>query len=112
MEDQPVLPASDVDLSKMWATDFSAPERPAWAVRALGPRPAFVDEQPRYDGLAAAIERYRRERDISDDDPLGPRPEDPTARLRHDALAAEVRAFERYRWRELEPPSIESGLER
>jgi hypothetical protein len=95
-----------------FATDFSGPEPAAYVVAALGPRPAFVDEQPRYDEAAQSITRYRDRYEVEGDDPLGPRPSDSFDRLEYDLVAAEIRGFERRRWRELEAPAHDLGLGR
>ena len=59
---------------RLWVTDFADPRRrPTWSPRS-GTRPAFVDEQPRYDELAAAISEYRVRYDVEGDEPLGARP--------------------------------------
>jgi hypothetical protein len=96
----------------LWVTDFSGPEAPAHVVAALGARPAFVDEQPRYDDLAAAISEYRVRYDVEGDEPLGARPHEPGPRLSYDALAARIRGYDRYRGRELDMPNRDVGLER
>jgi len=92
------------------ATDFSGPAQPPWITGVLGPRPAFVDEQPRYDEIAAAITLYRRHHSIQGDDPLGERPFEVSSRLAYDAVAAQIRAYGRRRWRELNAPSLDTGL--
>jgi conjugative relaxase-like TrwC/TraI family protein len=89
------------------ATDFSGPEQPVYIVAALGSRPGFVDEQPRYDRITQAIDHYRAQYAVEGDDPLGRRPFEAIPRLAYDAVAAEIRDYERCRWRELEPPDLE-----
>jgi hypothetical protein len=92
------------------ATDFSDPAQPPWITGVLGPRPAFVDEQPRYDEITAAITLYRRHYSIEGDDPLGDRPFEASSRLAHDAVAAQIRAYGHRRGRELDAPSLDKGL--
>jgi Ti-type conjugative transfer relaxase TraA len=92
------------------ATDFSGPGQPPWVTGALGRRPAFVDEQARYDKIAAAITDYRRHFSIQGDDPLGERPFEARSRLAYDAVAEQIHAYERRRWRELDAPSLDTGL--
>ena len=92
------------------ATDFSGPAQPPWITVALGRRPAFVDEQARYDEIAAAITHYRRHYSIQGDDPLGERPFEARSRLAYDAVAEEIRSYDRRRGRELAAPSLDNGL--
>ena len=98
--------------SERWATDPSGPLPSPSITEALGSRPAFVDEQPRYDELAVAIEEYRRRHGIDGEDPLGDRPREVGARLAFDSLNQQIRSYERCRWRQLDERGIEpQGLE-
>jgi hypothetical protein len=92
-----------------YATDFSGSEQPAWIVGALGPRPAFVDEQPRYDAVAKSITDYRERYEIVGDDPLGLRPFESMPRIAYEAVAGEIRDYERFLWREIGPPVRDIG---
>ncbi len=113
-EEVPPMPHT----SDRWATDFSGPAPDPGIAKALGSRPAFADEQPRYDALAAGIEEYRRRHGVGGDEPLVDRPREARARLAFDSLSAQIRDYERYRWRQLEArgparPGLEPhGLER
>ena len=53
-----------------------------------GLRPAFVDEQGRYDWVARAIDAYRERYGVDGEDPLGPRPFETFPRLAYDEVAA------------------------
>ena len=92
------------------ATDFSGPAQLPWITASLGRRPAFVDEQARYDEIAAAISRYRLHYSIQGDEPLGERPFESRSRLAYDAVAEEVRSYDRRRGRQLAAPSLDNGL--
>ena len=70
---------------------------------ALGTRPAFVDEQRRYDRVARAIDTYRERFAVGGPDPLGPRPFETFPRLAYDHVASQIRDYEKVRWRELDP---------
>jgi hypothetical protein len=99
------------------ATDTSRPAPPAYIAAALGPRPAFVDEQPRYDQITQSINDFRARHAVEGDDPLGPRPFEAFERLAYDRVVAEIRAYERCRWREhaspeLQPPERGLGMGR
>jgi Ti-type conjugative transfer relaxase TraA len=102
--------SSDAAPGLNMATDFSGADQPAWITNALGTRPAFVDEQPRYDDLADVIKAFRQRHDIEGDDPIGPRPFESGPRLDYDAVAERIRGFERFRWREVDPPTQDLGL--
>jgi conjugative relaxase-like TrwC/TraI family protein len=98
--------------SERWATDLSGPPPSPWITEILGSRPAFVDEQPRYDELAAGIEEYRRRHGVDGEDPLGDRPRGVPARLAFDSLTQQIRSYERCRWRQLDERGLEPhGLE-
>jgi len=84
---------------------FADLEGPQHHVAALGTRPAFVDEQNRYDRVARAIDIYRERFAVDGSDPLGARPFEAFPRLAYDHVAAQIRDYERVRWRELTRPS-------
>jgi hypothetical protein len=71
----------------------------------------FVDEQDRYDQVAGAISEYRAQYSVEGDDPLGDRPFGAFARLAYDDVAGQIRSYEHCRWRELEPQTLDVGLE-
>jgi len=97
--------------SEFWANDASAVAQPDYVVDALGSRPMFVDEQNRYDRAASAISEYRSHYSVEGDDPLGDRPFEAFARLAYDDVAGQIRSYKQCRWRELEPQTLEIGLE-
>jgi hypothetical protein len=88
-----------------WRVRFADLEGPEHHVAALGTRPAFVDEQNRYDRVARAIDIYRERFAVDGSDPLGARPFEAFPRLAYDHVAAQIRDYERVRWRELTRPS-------
>ena len=88
-----------------WRVRFADLEGPQHHVAALGTRPAFVDEQNRYDRVARAIDIYRERFAVDGSDPLGARPFEAFPRLAYDHVAAQIRDYERVRWRELTRPS-------
>jgi hypothetical protein len=88
-----------------WRVRFADLGGPEHHVAALGTRPAFVDEQHRYDRVARNIDAYRERFGVDGADPLGPRPFETFPRLAYDEVAAQIRAYERVRWRELTQPS-------
>ena len=88
-----------------WRVRFADIEIPEHHVAALGTRPAFVDEQRRYDRVARNIDAYRERFGVDGADPLGPRPFETFPRLAYDEVAAQIRAYEKVRWRELTQPS-------
>jgi hypothetical protein len=87
-----------------WRVRFAHAAPPAHLVAALGTRPAFVDEQRRYDRVARSIDTYRDRFSIEGPDPLGPRPFESIPRLAYDHVAAQIRDYENVRWRELKEP--------
>jgi hypothetical protein len=93
-----------------WRARFADIENPEHHVAALGTRPAFVDQQRRYDRVARSIDTYRERFDVDGPDPLGPRPFETFPRLAYDYVAAQIRDYEKVRWRELtrQPPGIEA----
>jgi conjugative relaxase-like TrwC/TraI family protein len=107
-----VTPYQKALTSAFKTADFSGSQTPVYIVAALGSRPGFVDEQPRYDRITQSINHYRAQYAIEGDDPLGPRPFEALPRLAYDEVAAEIRAYERCRWRELEPPERGLGMGR
>jgi hypothetical protein len=88
-----------------WQVRFADLEGPAHHVAALGTRPAFVDEQRRYDRIARNIDAYRERFGVDGPDPLGPRPFESFPRLAYDEVARQIRVYEKVRWRELTRPS-------
>jgi hypothetical protein len=88
-----------------WRVRFANIDSPEHHVAALGTRPAFVDEQRRYDRVARAIDTYRERFFVDGSDPLGPRPFETFPRLAYDHVAAQIRDYEKLRWRELTRPS-------
>ena len=83
----------------VWFADLEGPEH---HVAALGTRPAFIDEQRRYDRVARNIDDAYRDRfGVDGSDPLGPRPLESFPRLAYDKIAAQIRAYEKVRWREI-----------
>jgi conjugative relaxase-like TrwC/TraI family protein len=98
-------PHSPID----WQVQFADGGPSEHLVAALGTRPAFVDEQRRYDRVARSIDTYRERFSIDGSDPLGPRPFESFPRLAYDHVAAQIRDYEKVRWRELTRPL--SGIE-
>ena len=98
-------PHSPID----WRVDFGESEAPEHLVAALGTRPAFVDEQRRYDRVARSIDAYRNRFAVAGADPLGPRPFETFPRLAYDEVAAQIRDYEKVRWRNLTRPSLGIG---
>ena len=99
-------PRSPID----WRVRFADIGPSEHLVAALGTRPAFVDEQRRYDRVARSIDAYRERFAVDGSDPLGPRPFESFPRLAYDQVAAQIRDYEKVRWRELKRPfpSVES----
>jgi conjugative relaxase-like TrwC/TraI family protein len=93
-------PRSPID----WRVEFSEAETPEHLVAALGTRPAFVDEQRRYDRVARNIDTYRAHFGVDGIDPLGRRPFETLPRLAYDEVAAQIVSYEKVRWRELGRP--------
>jgi hypothetical protein len=92
-----------------WRVRFADLEGPEHHVAALGTRPAFIDEQRRYDRVARNIDAYRDRFGVDGSDPLGPRPFESFPRLAYDKIATQIRAYEKVRWREFTRPSPAIG---
>ncbi len=103
METAPATPPRPAAID--WRVRFADLEGPQHHVAALGTRPAFVDEQRRYDRVARAIDTYRERFAVGGPDPLGPRPFETFPRLAYDHVASQIRDYEKVRWRELTRPS-------
>jgi conjugative relaxase-like TrwC/TraI family protein len=97
---------SPIDLRARFA-DIESPEH---HVAALGPRPASVNRQRRYDRVARNIDAYRECLDVNGPDPLGPRPFETFPRLAYDEVVNQIQDYEKMSWRELnrQSPGIET----
>jgi hypothetical protein len=97
---------SPIDLRARFA-DIESPEH---HVAALGPRPASVNRQRRYDRIARNIDAFRERFDVNGPDPLGPRPFETFPRLAYDEVVNQIQTYEKMSWRELnrQSPGIET----
>jgi UvrD-like helicase C-terminal domain len=93
-------PRSPID----WRVEFADEDPKEHLVVALGRRPAFVDEQRRYDRVARSIDTYRERFSVEGSDPLGPRPFESFPRLAYDHVATLIKDYEKVRWRESPRP--------